>query len=236
MKSVDLRLSISLAQAGVEGKGEGGRGKRSRDRDTNQFLERLQLPVCFDQQLLLIFPSPQGQQRARAVALLHHFLGDLVFAVEHGLDLLLVLPELVALDFHVQDGPEEPSVSRGGGEREGKGRKERGEGGVREVPVLGRDSVAVCVPHGVQSSWRSRSGGGDEMGWRIDLGERNEPRLSRTHRVTLSSSGWDERSAEYVCSPLSSSRIHYAYSPLSSIYIKPYLFFLCTRTWLVSTQ
>lgn len=75
-------------------------------RDTNKFLKRLQLPICLDQQLLLVFPLPQRQQRPRIVALLDHFLCDLMFAVQHRLDLLLVLSELVALDLHVEDRPE----------------------------------------------------------------------------------------------------------------------------------
>lgn len=73
--------------------------------DANKFLEHLQLAVCLDQQLLLVFPLPQCQQRPRIIALVDHLLCDLVFAVQHGLNLLLVLPELVALDFHVQDRP-----------------------------------------------------------------------------------------------------------------------------------
>lgn len=97
--SIDLAPSLSRATHNKQGAGE--------VKKTNQFLERLQLAVRLDQQLLLVLPPPQGQQRARVVALRDHFLRDLVFAVQHGLDLLLVLPQLVALDLHVQDRPEE---------------------------------------------------------------------------------------------------------------------------------
>lgn len=70
-----------------------------------QLLELLQLAVSLGEQRLLVLLAAQGEQGALLVALGQHLLGDLGLAVGEDGYAPLVLVQLVALGFEVEDGP-----------------------------------------------------------------------------------------------------------------------------------
>lgn len=70
-----------------------------------QLLELLQLAVCLGEERLLVLLAAEGEQGALLVALGQHLLGDLGLAVGEDGYAPLVLVQLVALGFEVEDGP-----------------------------------------------------------------------------------------------------------------------------------
>lgn len=70
-----------------------------------QLLELLQLAVCLGEERLLVLLAAEGEQGALLVALGQHLLGDLGLAVGEDSYAPLVLVQLVALGFEVEDGP-----------------------------------------------------------------------------------------------------------------------------------
>jgi hypothetical protein len=71
----------------------------------DEAFELLELGVRLLQQRLLVFFAAEGEEGARLVAGRQHLLGDGRLLVRQDRDALLVLVELVALEFEVEDGP-----------------------------------------------------------------------------------------------------------------------------------